>query len=100
MILAKAGLERLGLWETGYLPLGPPEVLPAVCQGVLAIQVREDDEATSRYVDMLNDARTLVRVAAERACLAGIEGNCHTPFAVYATLDDEGACNAGRSPLR
>ena len=92
VILAKAGLERLGLWESGYLPLGPPEVLPAVCQGVLAIQVREDDEATSRYVDMLNDARTLVRVAAERACLAGIEGNCHTPFAVYATLDDEGAC--------
>lgn len=90
VILAKAGLERLGLWEAGFLPLGPPEVLPAACQGVLAIEVRADDADTAGWVSRLNDDRTLVRVAAERACLAGIEGTCHTPFAAFAALDDAG----------
>lgn len=86
VVLARAGLERLGLWESGFLPLGPPDLLPAPGQGVLAIETRADDTPTRSLVEPLNDRTAMLRVSAERACLAGIEGNCHTPFAAFAQV--------------
>lgn len=95
VVLARAGLERLGLWEPGFLPLGPPDVLPAPGQGVLAIETRADDGATRALVEPLNDRHAMLRITAERACLAGIEGNCHTPFAAFAQVSaDEVALTA------
>ncbi|MFT4704254.1 MAG: hydroxymethylbilane synthase [Bradymonadia bacterium] len=84
VVLAEAGLRRLGLWEPGFFALCPPDMLPAPAQGVLAIEVRESDATTRALVDRLDDVGARLRVTAERSCLAGIEGNCHTPFAVFA----------------
>ena len=89
VVLARAGLERLGLWEAGFLALGPPDLLPAPGQGVLAIETRAADAQTRSLVEPLNDRAAMLRVSAERACLAGIEGNCHTPFAAFAQVSAE-----------
>lgn len=89
VVLARAGLDRLELWEDGFLPLEAPAFLPAPGQGVLAVETRADDPDTRRWVDQLDDREARLRVTAERSCLAGIEGNCHTPFAAFARIDGD-----------
>lgn len=84
VVLAEAGLRRLGLWEDGFVRLAPPTVLPAVCQGTLGLETRIGDEATKALVAPIDDAEVRLVTEAERACLAAIDGDCHTPFAVFA----------------
>ena len=87
VILAVAGLKRLGL-EGRITEILPPSLcLPAVGQGALAIEARADDEPTRSLINFLNDEQTAACAKAERAFLAKVEGGCQVPVGVYATPD-------------
>lgn len=86
IILAAAGLKRLQL-DDRIRELIPAEVcLPAVGQGAVGLECRRDDVATNTLVAPLDHAGTRVRVLAERAANARLQGGCHVPLAVYAEL--------------
>lgn len=84
VVLALAGLKRLG-WEARATEILSPEVsLPAIGQGALGIECREDDEATRAVLAKVAHAETAIAVAAERAVMASVQGNCRTPVAAFA----------------
>lgn len=85
-LLAVAGLTRTGLLDRASAILEPDEMLPAVCQGAIGAECREDDAATRALLRAIDDAETACRVAAERAFLAALDGSCRTPIAGLATL--------------
>ena len=87
-MLAYAGLKRLGLEREITEVLSPEVSLPAVGQGVLAIQCRTDDADTRALLAPLEDEVTRVAVTAERALLAKLEGGCKVPMAGHATVRD------------
>ena len=89
IILAWAGLERLGLADEIHAPLAAPEWVPAASQGAICIQIREDDAATAGYLSALHHAPTAVAVGAERAVAAALEASCEVPMGAYAELDGE-----------
>ncbi len=87
IILAAAGLQRLGLDEriAGVIP---PEIsLPAVGQGALGIECRRDDARINALIAPLTHPESALRVAAERAVNRRLEGSCHVPIAAYAVLE-------------
>ncbi len=86
---ARAGLRRLGLTDRITAVLEPETMLPAVAQGAIGIEIRSDDDATRALLAPLNCAETMVRVTAERALLAALDGSCRTPIAALAVLDGE-----------
>jgi hydroxymethylbilane synthase len=86
VVLAYAGLRRLGLGDHATYVFSPEEMLPAVAQGALALEGRGSDAATLKRLSALNDPDTRVRVEAERGFLARIEGGCQVPIAGHATL--------------
>ncbi len=90
-LLAMAGLNRLGLSGKVSAVLAPEEMLPAVAQGAIGLEIRRDDAVTRRTLAALDDPDSAVRVAAERACLAGLDGSCRTPIAAFAELEAGGA---------
>jgi hydroxymethylbilane synthase len=85
--LAVAGLVRLGLENVISAPLSPEEMLPAAAQGAIGIEVRADDEAVLELLAGIDHRATSIRVAAERAFLAALEGSCRTPIAALAELE-------------
>jgi hydroxymethylbilane synthase len=89
IILATAGLERLGLSEyiTEYLSLDV--MLPAAGQGALAVEVRAADERLVRLVAAADHAPTRLAVTAERALLDALGGGCQVPIGVYASVEGE-----------
>lgn len=87
IILACAGLERLGLSRFIRHRLDAPSWLPAVAQGAIAIECRADNAATIGCVRVLDHAPTRTCVEAERAMNRQLHGSCHVPVAAYATLD-------------
>jgi hydroxymethylbilane synthase len=90
VVLAEAGLRRLGLDGHVTERLGPPEFLPAVGQGALGIECRLDDESTIALLAPMDDPATHRAVVAERRVLAELEGGCMIPLAAFAR-DVEGA---------
>jgi hydroxymethylbilane synthase len=88
IILAAAGLERMGLPERIRSLIPAEDCLPAVAQGALAIEVLSNDATTQAYVDFFNHADTLACVRAERAMNAALEGGCQVPIGSYAIWDD------------
>ena len=86
VIMASAGVKRLGLSAPFISPLAPPAFLPAAGQGALGIEFRADRPDMADMLRFLNHAESFVRVTAERAFLAGLEGGCQVPIAAYATL--------------
>lgn len=82
-LLAVAGLSRLGLAERGR-PLPAEQMLPAVAQGAIGLEIRADDAEAAHLLAGVNHAATWDRVACERACLAALRGSCTTPVAVLA----------------
>ncbi|HSA58506.1 MAG TPA: hydroxymethylbilane synthase [bacterium] len=86
IVLAAAGMTRLGMVAkiTEYLPT--TLMLPAVGQGVIALEIREDDEAVRRLLDPLNDQETMIAIQAERSFMKGVEGDCHAPIAAFAEV--------------
>ncbi|MFQ5699170.1 MAG: hydroxymethylbilane synthase [Myxococcota bacterium] len=86
LILAAAGLIRLGLDDRILDPLDPDRYLPAGGQGALAIEVRVDDEGVHKTVARLNESSVAAQVRAERAFLFELGVGCHTPIGVHATI--------------
>jgi hydroxymethylbilane synthase len=90
-LLAMAGLNRLGMSDKVSAVLSPEDMLPAVAQGAVGLEIRSNDAATRDLVSALDDRDTAIRVAAERACLAVLDGSCRTPIAAFAELEADGA---------
>jgi len=85
-LLALAGLKRLGLAHRATAVLAIDEFLPAVGQGIIALEARSDDARVLAYLAALNDVDTASALAAERAYLAVLDGSCRTPIAGHATI--------------
>jgi hydroxymethylbilane synthase len=83
IILASAGLERLGLTQYRRECFAPLVLCPAAGQGALAIETRADDAATIAVVSALDHAATRYAVTAERAALAALGGGCQVPIGVH-----------------
>lgn len=94
VVLAYAGLRRLGLAQHASYVFDPSEMLPAVAQGALALECRADDPETLARLAPLDDPDTRHRVEAERGLLRRLEGGCQVPIAAHATVAD------GRVTLR
>ncbi|WP_457644447.1 hydroxymethylbilane synthase [Persephonella sp.] len=88
IILAYAGLKRLGLENKVKQILSPEYMIPAVAQGFLGIEARLDDEKTREIVSVLNHTESEIRARAERAFLKTLEGGCQVPLAGYAEIID------------
>lgn len=86
--LACAGLRRLGKTDRITRAVEPEEMLPAVAQGAIGIEIRAGDPATAALVAPLDDRPSALVVDAERAFLARLEGSCRTPIAALATLSN------------
>jgi hydroxymethylbilane synthase len=84
VVLACAGLLRLGLEHNVTQRLGPPDFLPAVGQGALGLECRRDDTVLEALLKPLNHPSTYRAVLAERAVLAALEGGCTLPMAAWA----------------
>jgi hydroxymethylbilane synthase len=86
ILLAAAGVKRMG-WEERITELLEPEqFIPAIGQGAIGIESRLDDERVSSLVAALNDRQTATRIRAERALNAALQGGCQVPIAGYSEL--------------
>src|SRR5215475_12894455 len=99
IVLAQAGLERLGFsvtrteidFEGGqfFVEILPGEIfLPAGGQGIIALQIRSDDQSTKAFVQSVSDRETLLCLYAEREFLSRLHGDCNFPVGVHATISD------------
>jgi len=89
MLLACAGLKRLGLAHRITAPIETEEMLPTAAQGAIGIETRESDERLRNLLHAVNDRPTEIAVGCERAFLAALEGSCRTPIAGHAVLDGD-----------
>lgn len=87
--LAVAGLTRMGLADKITAPLSPEDMLPAVAQGAIGVERRAADDEAAHLLAKLHHEETGLRVAAERACLAVLDGSCRTPIAALAEITGE-----------
>jgi hydroxymethylbilane synthase len=87
--LAVAGLNRLSMSEAITVMMDPSEMLPAVAQGVIGVQCRQDHATIRQLLAAIHDEETAYCVRAERAFLETLEGGCSTPMAGYAELHEE-----------
>jgi hydroxymethylbilane synthase len=85
-LLACAGLRRLGLADRITAPISTEEMLPAVAQGAIGVEIRAGDMRLAELLAPINDQATALAVTAERAFLAKLEGSCRTPIAGLAEL--------------
>ena len=89
IVLASAGLRRLGLEKRISQILPTHQMLPAVAQGALGLEMRNDNDALLQVLSFLNHGPTEVTVRAERAFLKELEGGCQVPIAGHACLEGE-----------
>ncbi|MFV1464230.1 MULTISPECIES: hydroxymethylbilane synthase [unclassified Phaeobacter] len=85
--LAMAGLNRLGADQVPATAIPPEDMLPAVAQGAIGIERRQGDSRIGDMLAALHDRETGLRLTAERAFLAALDGSCETPIAGLATLE-------------
>jgi porphobilinogen deaminase len=90
LVLAAAGLIRLGKTQRITQYLEPEQMIPAPTQGTLAIELHRDNEILRAKLDALSDEKTQCETAAERAFLQGIGGDCHLPIGAYAEQQPDG----------
>ena len=95
IILACAGLERLGEARRIRSRLEPPHWLPAAAQGAIAIEIRAGDARIAELLSTLDDADTARCVAAERALTRHLQGSCQVPIAAYCVATEQGLHLAG-----
>ena len=86
LVLAAAGLKRLGIWNEQVHVIPADLMLPAVAQGAIGVECRADALSVMLMLEQLNDPTTANAVAAERAMLKVLDGSCKTPIGGYATL--------------
>jgi hydroxymethylbilane synthase len=100
IVLARAGLERLGLSPPDheicvegarfFVEILPREIfLPAGGQGIIALQVRANDQGMKAIAGLVNDCKTLLCLQAEREFLRLLQGDCNCPVSVLATIDND-----------
>ncbi len=89
IILACAGLERLGLEEHITETLEPPRWMPAATQGTIGVQCRSEDEAVMERIAPLSDSDAVLCTRAERAVATVLQGSCQVPLAVFARRSDD-----------
>jgi hydroxymethylbilane synthase len=94
--LALAGLKRLGLEQHVTAVMAINDMLPAVAQAAIGLEIRDGDQKTAALIAPLNDSRTALAVTAERAFLARLEGSCRTPIAGQATIDGDSLSFVGQ----
>lgn len=87
VMLAKAGLDRLGWTHRISETLSPDVCMPAVGQGALGIECRASDAETSAALDKLNDAETRSAIVAERSLLSVLQGGCQVPLGAWARME-------------
>lgn len=90
VVLAAAGLNRLGLSKRITELLPPDTLLPAIGQGALGLEIRKDDNITLEILSFMNHRQTEQAVRAERALLKRLEGGCQVPIAGFAVIEDTG----------
>ncbi len=95
IVLAGAGLERLGLAGRITESLRPDAFWPAVAQGALVVQIRHDDAEVRSAVRAIDDSESHLAVRAERSCLAALAGGCLAPIGAWAHMDAEGGLELG-----
>ena len=92
VILAAAGLKRLGLYEQlkdRIEAIEPDIILPSPAQGALAIEIRKENTEVHEMIKRINHSETYLQVTAERSFLKGINGNCHIPMGALCTIKGE-----------
>jgi len=87
IVIACAGLNRLGLADKISAVLPPKEFIPAPAQGALAVQIRSDDKELAELVRYIDDENSRIVVEAERCVLETIHGGCSVPLGVYSHID-------------
>lgn len=87
VVLAAAGLQRLGLGARAAQHLPPAEFVPAAGQGAIGVECRADDQAARTAAAAINDETTAAAAAAERAVVRQLGGGCHLPVGAYAEVD-------------
>lgn len=92
VIMAAAGLKRLGFTDRITQRFEPAEFLPACGQGALGLEIRQGDAAVGELIEPLNDAASRIATTAERAVLAALEGGCQIPMGAYAELNEGTLC--------
>jgi len=95
IILACAGLERLGMEGLITEELAPPRWLPAATQGTIGVQSRVGDAGVADLISVLNDADAARRTRAERAVATALQGSCQVPLAVFAEMREGEFCVSG-----
>lgn len=95
ILLATAGLKRLGLAGRVSSILNPEEWLPSLAQGAVGIEIRQSDAKTASLIAALNDDAAATELACERAFQAALDGSCRTPIAGLARLDGRRLCFRG-----
>jgi hydroxymethylbilane synthase len=95
IVLACAGLERLGMDHLITETLEPPQWLPAATQGTIGIQCREEDADVIGLITPLKDADAILRTRAERTVATALQGSCQVPLAVFAELGGDGLSVSG-----
>lgn len=102
IVLARAGLDRLGCTfdgsllqaHAGFFHVAPLDILPAIGQGAVGLEIRRDDDATREILSAIDHAPTHTCVRVERELLRLLDGDCRLPVAARATLDDSGTLHA------
>ncbi|MDD3311719.1 hydroxymethylbilane synthase [Pseudodesulfovibrio sp.] len=89
IVVATAGLNRLGLSAPTQEILGPPDFLPAVAQGALGIEFATRDTEVAALLQFLDHAPTKIQVLAERGFLTGLDGGCQVPIAAWSRLEGD-----------
>jgi hydroxymethylbilane synthase len=89
IVLAKAGLDRLGIGERITEIISPDVLLPAVGQGALGVEIMASRKNEFPFLDALNDLDTMIGVRAERALLAALEGGCQVPLGAWGRIERE-----------
>lgn len=95
IILALAGLKRLGLADRVVEVLPTTAWLPSLAQGAVGIEIREDDDRAREAITPLNHAQTAAELTCERAFQAILDGSCRTPIAGLARMSGTGMCFRG-----
>ena len=88
-MLALAGLRRMGIAEDATAILSTDELLPAVAQGAVGLEIRGDDEWARELIGAIDHTASRLRVVTERACLEELHGSCQTPIGVLCEYTDE-----------
>lgn len=89
MIMAAAGLQRLGLEKYISEIIDPTLIMPAVAQGTIAIEIRENDSEIKKIIEAINHRATETAILAERAFLRTLEGGCQVPLGCYSQINGE-----------